>query len=51
MQTLQELFTISYGTKLDFNKVSVSENKKNGISFVSRTSQNNGVVAKVDEID
>lgn len=47
MKKLSEIFHIYSGNKLDFNKMTTS---KNGISFVSRTSKNNGVVAYVEEI-
>ncbi|GHX07147.1 restriction endonuclease subunit S [Vibrio cholerae] len=44
MVELQELFDIQYGTKLDLNKlIQISD----GVPFVSRTSKNNGVSAKV----
>lgn len=43
---LSDIFNISYGTKLDMNKMSSTENSK--IAFVSRSSKNNGVVAYVD---
>lgn len=48
MVELQELFDIQYGTKLDLNKLELDEN---GINFVSRTSKNNGVSARVKEIE
>lgn len=45
MVRLSELFDITYGTKLDWNKM-IEE--KEGIAFVSRTSKNNGVVGYVE---
>lgn len=47
MEKLSEIFTISYGNGFELNKL--SENNT-GINFVSRTSKNNGVSAKVDLI-
>jgi Type I restriction modification DNA specificity domain len=43
---LSEIFDVSYGTKLDMNKMSESQESK--IAFVSRSSRNNGIVAYVD---
>lgn len=48
MLELQELFDVQYGTKLDLNKMKQIDN---GVPFVSRTSQNNGISAYVAEID
>lgn len=47
MRELQELFHIKYGNKLDLNKLEVDQN---GINFVSRTSKNNGISARVKKI-
>lgn len=44
---ISELFTVSYGNKLDMNKMT---KVKDGIAFVNRTGFNNGVVADVKEI-
>ena len=41
---LSELFDVKYGVNLELNKL---EHDPNGINFVSRTAQNNGVSAKV----
>jgi len=46
---LSELFTISYGNHLDLNKMELQP--ETGINFISRSSQNLGVVAKVKPID
>lgn len=46
---VSDLFEIKRGNKFDFNKMKIS--KDSSVNFVSRTSQNNGVVCKVDEID
>lgn len=52
MTKLNEIFEVSYGTRFDFNKMIISENSKdNYINFVSRTSQNNGVVCKVSKFN
>jgi len=45
---MSDLFTVSYGNKLDLNKMSKS---KNGVAFVNRTGFNNGVVSFVKEIE
>jgi hypothetical protein len=43
---LSEIFDVSYGTKLDMNKMNISSDST--IAFVSRSSKNNGVVSYVD---
>lgn len=48
MIELQELFTPVYGVNLEHNKMIESQE---GIPFVSRTSQNNGVVGYVDKLE
>ena len=48
MIELQEIFEVDYGVNLELNKL--TEDPK-GINFVSRTSKNNGVSAKVQLID
>jgi hypothetical protein len=45
---VSEIFDFSYGSKLDMNKMSISENSN--IAFVSRSSKNNGVVGYVDQL-
>lgn len=47
MIELQEIFNIQYGNKLDLNKLDLDPH---GVLFVSRTSQNNGVSARVKEV-
>lgn len=47
MVELKKLFSIVYGVNLDYDKMVES---KNGIPFVSRTSQNNGVVGYVEKV-
>ena len=44
MKKISDLFHVYNGSKLDFGK---QELDPNGISFVSRDSNNNGVVGKV----
>lgn len=44
---LSELFDIEYGTNLALNKC---EEDENGVNFVSRTSKNNGVSAKIKRL-
>ncbi|HHW4900740.1 TPA: restriction endonuclease subunit S [Escherichia coli] len=45
---LSELFDVNYGLNLELNKL---EKDSSGINFVSRTSKNNGVSARVKLID
>tara|TARA_B100001057_G_C22848467_1_gene950004 strand:- start:259 stop:741 length:483 start_codon:yes stop_codon:yes gene_type:complete len=45
---LDKLFDVKYGINLELNKCTID---KNGINFVSRTFQNNGVSAKVKKIN
>ena len=45
---LKELFEVEYGVNLALNKLSINDQ---GIPFVSRTGQNNGVSARVEKID
>lgn len=44
---LKELFHIQYGNQFDLNKMDISENSE--INFISRSSQNMWIVAKVEE--
>ena len=46
---IEKIFEVTYGTKLDMNKMSIGESSS--IAFVSRSSKNNGIVGYVDEID
>ena len=46
---IEDIFEVTYGTKLNMNKMSASG--RASIAFVSRSSKNNGVVGYVDEID
>lgn len=46
---ISDIFDVSYGINLELNKCDITSDR-DGINFVSRTSQNNGVVAKVKRI-
>jgi len=46
MSKLNEIFSVSYGNKLDYNKMTPL---KNGIAFISRSSKNNGIVDFVEK--
>lgn len=49
---LNELFDVKYGVNLELNSCElVDKNNINGINFVARTSDNNGVVARVAKIE
>jgi hypothetical protein len=48
MKPINKLFKVQSGNKLDYGKMII---KEGGIPFVSRTSQNNGVVGFVEEIN
>lgn len=45
---ISDIFQVNYGVNLELNKMFVTEK---GIPFVSRTSNNNGVSAYVEEVD
>ena len=40
---LNEIFSVNYGNKFDFNKMEVADKVSGGINFVGRSSQNHGV--------
>lgn len=44
---LEELFDVTYGANLELNRLTLNSN---GINFVARTSQNNGVTARVQRL-
>lgn len=48
---LQDLFDIKYGVNLELANCTIVDNPSDGVDFVARTSSNNGVVARVKEID
>lgn len=48
MVELQKFFDVSYGSKLDLNKMNLMNPS---IDFVGRSGKNNGITARVDEID
>jgi len=45
-----ELFSVEYGINLELNVCEITHDN-NGINFVARTAENNGVVAKVKLIE
>ena len=45
--SITKLFTIKYGVNLELNKLTLD---KNGINFVSRTAENNGISARVKKV-
>jgi hypothetical protein len=47
MKRLNELFDVSYGTKLDLNKMRLLAVSNGGVHFVGRSSVNHGVSAEV----
>jgi len=49
MKTLEYLFDIKYGINLELNACELTRDK-DGVNFVARTAENNGVVAKVKPI-
>lgn len=49
MMKISDLFDVKYGVNLELINCDIS-NDKDSINFVARTSQNNGVVAKVKKI-
>ena len=48
MMKVSDLFDVSYGHSLELNRLTIA--RTDGINFVSRTSQNNGVSARVKRI-
>ena len=48
MQKVSELFDVIYGNQLELNRLTIDHD--NGVNFISRTSKNNGVSAKVKSI-
>jgi len=47
---VEDLFDVTYGVNLELNKCTL-DNTSKGINFVSRTSKNNGISAKVERIE
>jgi len=47
MKKLNELFEVTYGSKLDFNKMEALPKSQGGVNFVGRSSQNHGVSGTV----
>lgn len=50
MKKLNELFEVTYGHKLDLNKMTLLPRAKGGINFVGRSSQNHGVSGTVSPL-
>lgn len=50
MKKLNELFEVTYGNKLDMNKMKPLPIARGGVAFVGRSSQNNGVTGAVAPI-
>jgi hypothetical protein len=46
MKTIADLFDVKYGINLELNACEITKDQ-NGINFVARTAENNGVVAKI----
>src|SRR4051812_2121638 len=51
MKKLNELFDVTYGNKLDLNKMKITSKANGGINFVGRSSQNHGVTSTVALLD
>lgn len=49
LKKLSEIFDIKYGNQFDFNKMEFGEDSD--INFISRSSQNMGIIAKVDKFN
>jgi hypothetical protein len=50
MKPLNELFEVTYGNKLDLNKLAALAIRDGGVNFVGRSSQNHGVSGCVEPI-
>lgn len=50
MKKLNELFTVTYGNKLDSNKMTPLSLAEGGVNFVGRSSQNHGVSGTVERL-
>ena len=48
MESVKDLFDVVYGVNLELNKMELDPN---GVNFVSRTAKNNGVSAKVKQLE
>lgn len=51
MKRLGDIFNIRYGNQFDLNKMDIVGMNNDPVSFVSRTSKNNGVVAMVNLVN
>ena len=50
MVKLSELFDVSYGNKVDMNKMTPLERSNGGVDFVGRSAENHGVSGTVSPI-
>ena len=50
MKPLNELFEVTYGNKLDLNKLTYQPSTQGGVNFVGRSGQNHGVSSTVERI-
>jgi hypothetical protein len=48
---LNIVFDIQYGNQFDLEKMTLAENKEEGINFVSRSTKNYGIVARVQNLN
>jgi hypothetical protein len=44
---LNHLFTVTYGSKLDLNKMTAAGRREGGVNFVGRSSQHHGVTGRI----
>lgn len=47
MVRLSVVFSISHGNKLDFNKMDVADSPADGVAFITRSGERNGIVSFV----
>ncbi len=45
---ITDIFDVRYGNQFDLSKMDILDEEIEGINFVSRSSENNGSMAKVD---
>lgn len=48
MEKIKDIFHVNYGVNLEYYKMELDEN---GLPFISRTAQNNGVIGRVTKIE
>ncbi len=51
MVEVSDVFFVEYGTNLELNRLTQSDDLDNSVNFVSRTEKNNGVSARVEIVD